>query len=125
MKTSLKVLLVEDDQALLKIYSNKLRLNGFEVLMATTGEEALRKAQAEGPRLILLDIILPEKDGFMVLEELKKNVATKKIPVIILSNLGQESDQTRGLKLGAVDYLVKSDVSLMDLVEKVKKHIKK
>jgi DNA-binding response OmpR family regulator len=120
-----KVLLVEDDQALLKIYSNKLRLNGFDVLMATTGDEAIRKAQAEDPRIILLDVILPEKDGFLVLEELNKNAATKKIPVVILSNLGQESDIERGRKLGAIDYLVKSDVSLTDLVDKVKRYIKK
>lgn len=125
MPTTPKVLLVEDDQALLKIYSNKLRLNGFNVLMATTGDEAIRKALAEAPRIILLDVILPEKDGFLVLEELKQSPVTKKIPVVILSNLGQESDIDRGRKLGAIDYLVKSDVSLMDLVAKVKQYIKK
>ena len=118
-----KVLLVEDDLALLKIYSNKLKINDFEVSPATTGDEALRKAQTELPDIILLDLILPGKDGFMVLAELKKNTATKKIPVIILSNLGQESDVARGKELGAIDYLVKSDVSLMDLVEKVKHYL--
>lgn len=118
-----KVLLVEDDLALLKIYSNKLRINNFNVLMATTGDEALRMAMTEKPAIILLDVILPEKDGFMVLEELKKQAPTKNIPVIILSNLGQASDIERGKKLGAKDYLVKSDVSLVDLVEKVKKYI--
>jgi two-component system, OmpR family, alkaline phosphatase synthesis response regulator PhoP len=123
MTTPQKVLLVEDDQALLKIYSNKLRLNGFDVSLATTGDEALRMAQTDAPRIVLLDLILPGKDGFMVLEELKKNPTTKKIPVIILSNLGQESDIERGKQLGAVDYLVKSDVSLMDLVKKVKTYL--
>jgi two-component system, OmpR family, alkaline phosphatase synthesis response regulator PhoP len=125
MPTQKKVLLVEDDLALLKIYSNKLKLGGFDVSLATTGDEAVRKAQVELPKIILLDLILPGKDGFMVLEEIKKGVSTKKIPVIILSNLGQDSDIERGKKLGAVDYLVKSDVSLMDLVEKVKKYIQR
>lgn len=123
MKPKNKVLLVEDDLSLLKIYSNKLKINGYEVSVATTGDEALRKAQAEDYDIILLDLILPGKDGFSVLEELKNTHATKKIPVLILSNLGQEADIKRGKELGAVDYLVKSDVSLADLVMKVKKHI--
>ncbi len=117
------VLLTEDDQSLLKIYSNKLRLSGFDVSMATTGDESLRKAAAEQPDIILLDLILPNKDGFLVLEELKAKDDTKHIPVIILSNLGQEADIARGKKLGAADYLIKSDVSLADLVSKVKKYI--
>jgi len=120
-----KVLLIEDDLALLKIYSNKLKANNYEISVATTGKEGLHKIITEKPDVVLLDIILPEKDGFMVLEEMKINPETKKIPVIILSNLGQEADIQRGKKLGAVDYLVKSDVSLMDLVEKVKKYIAK
>lgn len=123
METNKKVLLVEDDLSLLKIYSNKLKISQFLVLPATTGDEALRKAQTDAPNLILLDLILPGKDGFQVLEELKMSPQTKNIPVIILSNLGQGADIERGKALGAVDYLVKSDVSLIDLVEKVKKHI--
>jgi DNA-binding response OmpR family regulator len=122
---SKKVLLVEDDLALLKIYSNKLRLGGFDVSPATTGDEALRKAQTELPGIVLLDLILPGQDGFMVLESLKQDSKTKKIPVIILSNLGQESDIERGRRLGAVDYLVKSDVSLNELVDKVRAYIQK
>jgi len=118
-----KILLVEDDLSLLKIYSNKLKINGFDVLPATTGDEALRKAQAESPNIVLLDLIIPGKDGFVVLEELKKMEQTKNIPVIILSNLGQESDIQRGRRLGAVDYLIKSDVSLVDLVGKIKKYL--
>lgn len=118
-----KVLLVEDEQALLKIYSNKLRHSGFDVSVAITGDEALRKAPAEKPDIILLDLILPGKDGFVVLQALKEDEVTKNIPVIILSNLGQEADMSRGKELGAVDYLVKADVGLMELVEKVKKYI--
>lgn len=118
-----KVLLVEDDLSLLKIYSNKLKINDFEVSIATTGDEGLRKAQVDQPNLILLDLILPGKDGFLVLEELKSSPSTDQIPVIILSNLGQQTDIERGKRLGAIDYLVKSDISLVDLVGKVKKFI--
>lgn len=118
-----KVLLVEDDLSLLKIYSNKLKINDFEVSIAITGDEGLRKAQVDQPNLILLDLILPGKDGFLVLEELKSSPSTDQIPVIILSNLGQQTDIERGKRLGAVDYLVKSDISLVDLVGKVKKFI--
>lgn len=117
------ILLVEDEQALLKIYSNKLRNSGFNVSVAITGDEALRKAHTEMPDIILLDLILPGKDGFVVLEELKRSDTTKNIPVVILSNLGQVSDIERGKTLGAIDYLVKADVGLMDLVEKVKKYL--
>jgi len=118
-----KVLLVEDDLSLMKIYSNKMRISGFDVSVATTGDEGLRKAQVELPQIILLDLILPGMDGFLVLEEIKKNPVTEGIPVVILSNLGQQTDIERGKRLGAVDYLVKSDVSLVDLVAKVKKYI--
>jgi len=118
-----KVLLIEDDLSLMKIYSNKLKISGFDVSVATTGDEGLRKAQIELPQIILLDLILPGMDGFLVLEELKKNPVTEGVPVMILSNLGQQTDIERGKRLGAVDYLVKSDVSLSDLVAKVKKYI--
>ena len=118
-----KILLVEDDLSLLKIYSNKLKISGFDVSMAITGDEALRKVKTELPDLVLLDLILPGKDGFMVLEEIKSDPKTKKIPVVILSNLGQESDIKRGKELGAIDYLVKSDIGLMDLVAKMKRYL--
>ncbi|XOU94290.1 MAG: response regulator [Candidatus Kerfeldbacteria bacterium] len=118
-----KVLLVEDDLSLMKIYSNKLKISGFDVLLATTGDEGLRKAQVDQPNIVLLDLILPGMDGFLVLEEIKKDPLTENIPVVILSNLGQPADIERGKRLGAIDYLVKSDVSLLDLVAKVKKYI--
>lgn len=123
MSAPKNILLVEDEQSLLKIYSNKLRHSGFNVSVAISGDEALRKAETEGPDLILLDLMLPGKDGFAVLEELKLKDITKDIPVVILSNLGQESDRARGTALGAIDYLVKSDVGLMDLVAKVNHYL--
>lgn len=119
-----KILLIEDELYLLKIYGNKLRRNDFDVSIATTGDEGLHKVMTDKPDLILLDLILPGgKDGFQVLEEIKKNPSTRKIPIIILSNLGQKSDIERGVALGAADYLVKADVSLPNVVEKIKKYL--
>lgn len=119
-----KILLIEDELYLLKIYGNKLRRNDFDVSIATTGDEGLHKVMTDKPDLILLDLILPGgKDGFQVLEEIKKNPSTRKIPIIILSNLGQKSDIERGVALGAADYLVKADISLPNVVEKIKKYL--
>jgi len=118
-----KVLIIEDDLSLLKIYTNKLKLNGFEVSMATTGDEGVRKAKVERPNIILLDLILPGQDGFQVLQILKNSKDTSIVPVIIMSNLAQPSDKKRAADLGAVDYLVKADISLVDMIAKVKQYI--
>ena len=118
-----KVLMIEDDKFLRKIYKNKLSKSGFEFVEAINGIEGLNKVLSEKPDLVLLDLILPRKNGFDVLIEMKRNRATKKIPVIILSNLGQESDIQRGLSLGAQDYLVKTDISLSEVVNKVKENL--
>jgi len=119
MKKS-KVLIIEDDRFLLKLYADKLQREGFEVLSSLTGEEGLNKVSVEKPDLIILDLILPGKNGFEVLSELKLNPGTKDIPVIILTNLGQEADIKKGLELGADTYLVKTDFSLSQLPEVVK-----
>jgi DNA-binding response OmpR family regulator len=115
-----KILMVDEDHFLRKIYRNKFLSSGFEFSEATNGVEGLNKIISEKPDLVLLDIILPRKNGFDVLIEIKRNPATKNIPVIILSNLGQQSDIERGLSLGANDYLVKTEISHSDVVEKVK-----
>jgi len=114
-----KVLMIEDNPFLRKIYKNKLTSAGFEFIGATNGEEGLNKVIAKKPNLVLLDLILPKKNGLDVLIEMKKNKETKDIPVIILSILSQESDVKRGLSLGAQDYLVKAEVSLSEVVSKV------
>ncbi|MEK7643546.1 MAG: response regulator [Patescibacteria group bacterium] len=118
-----KILLIEDDKFLIKLYSDKLTREGFEVSMAITGEEGLSKVKSEKPELILLDVILPQKNGFDILSALKLDSTTKSIPVVMLTNLGQESDVKTGLELGAVDYLVKTDFSITRLPEVVRKHI--
>jgi DNA-binding response OmpR family regulator len=119
-KQNPKVLMIEEDRFLRKIYKNKLTSVGFQFIEAINGLEGLNKIFFEKPDLVLLDIILPRKNGFDVLIEMKRNKATKKIPVIILSNLSQESDIKRGLSLGAKEYLVKTEISLSKVVDKVK-----
>jgi len=119
-----KILIVEDDRFLTKLLSLRLERNGFEVEASFDGEEALEKIKKQSPDLIVLDLILPKKDGFEVLEELKKINKGKKIPVLILSNLGQDLDVERGLKLGAVGYIVKTEIPLSQVIEKIKSYFK-
>lgn len=120
-----KILIIEDDKFLLKLYGDKLRREGFETLESLTGEEGLNKILTEKPDLVVLDLILPGKNGFEVLSEMKLNSETKNIPVIILTNLGQESDLRKGLELGAATYLVKTEFSINQLPEVVKEHLVK
>lgn len=120
-----KILIIEDDRFIRKIYANKLRREGFNMIEAVQGEEGWHKIIYEKPDLILLDLVLPVKNGFEILADIKRNKTTKKIPVIILSNLSQSPDIQRGLKLGADDYLVKTAVSLSEIVEKVKEVLAK
>lgn len=119
-----KIMVVEDDKFLMKIYQSKLNKEGFEVVAAHDGEEATTLIPAEMPQLILLDLIMPKKTGFEVLTEIKQNPATAQIPVLILSNLGQSSDVEKGMQLGAVDYVVKSNMSITEIIEKVKGFLK-
>lgn len=118
-KKDTKILVVEDDIMLNKIYQTKLSMLGYQVLAAYDGEEGLTMMSAHQPHLVLLDLMLPKKNGFEVLEAAKQNMAISRIPVIILSNLGQESDIRRGTELGAVDFLVKSNVKLETVVDKI------
>ena len=115
-----KIVLVEDDEILSKVIHDELMEGGFEVKSAYDGESGLALAQAEKPDLVLLDLLLPKRHGFEVLEELKKMPETKTIPVIILTMLGSDDDIKKGLKLGANDYIVKSQHAVAEIVEKVK-----
>jgi CheY-like chemotaxis protein len=114
-----RVLLAEDDRFLRRAAESRLRQNGFTVLPAVDGEEALKVARAERPDLILLDLIMPKLQGFEVLKSLKQDPATAPIPVIVLSNLGQDEDLKRAMELGAVAYFIKAHLSLQDLVQRV------
>ena len=115
-----KILMIEEDGFLRKIYKNKFSQAGFSFDEATNGEEGFNKIFAEKPDIILLDLVLSKKSGFDILIDIQKEEETKNIPVIILSNLAQESDIERGLSLGAKYYLIKSDVSLSEVVQKAK-----
>jgi len=119
-----KILVAEDDKFLASAYRLKLQKNDFEVIVATDGEEAIKMIKSEKPDLILLDLVMPVKDGFVVLEEIKKDEGLKIIPVIVASNLGQKEDIDRAMGLGADDFVVKSDLSLEALINKIKDKLK-
>lgn len=120
-----KILIIDEDRFLRKIYKNKFTRAGFEFREAISGDEGLNKVYSEKPDLILLDLMLPKKSGFDILTELKRDKSTKKIPVIILSNLAQEEDIKRVLSLGARDYLIKTEVSLSEVIDRVKECLAK
>lgn len=119
-----RILIVEDDQFLRDLMERKLLKEGFTVDTAIEGDSGLQKIAASKPDLVLLDIILPGMDGFTILERVKGDPATASIPVILLTNLGQRDDLDKGLKMGAVDYLVKAHFTPGDIVEKVKTVLK-
>lgn len=118
-----KILLAEDDKSLSSVMMNKLIRRGYQVILAKDGAEAVQKAISEKPKLILLDIIMPVKNGFEALEEIKQNPSTKDIAVVIMSNLGQDSDISKAKKLGAKDYLIKSNFAINDILEKAQKYL--
>ena len=121
-----KILLIEDDQILAKLYQAKFQKEGFETDLALDGQEGIAHMKTFNPDLIILDLIMPMMDGFEFLQKMKDDpdLSFKNIPVLVLSNLGQESDIRRANELGAKDFFVKADVSLAQMVEKVRKYLK-
>lgn len=119
-KLKTKVLLVEDEKMLADMYQAKFTKEGLEVIKAEDGAKGLELAKQHKPDIILLDIILPKLDGFAVLKELKKDPMTSDIHVLLLTNLGQEEDVSKGQKLGADDYFIKANHTPAEIVEKVK-----
>lgn len=118
-----KILLVEDEEILIELLTRKLEKEGYEVKVARDGEEGLAKMKEFWPDLILLDIVMPKKGGFEVMEEMGKDEKLKKIPVIVISNSGQPVELDRARKLGAVDWLIKTEFDPKEVMEKVKKII--
>ena len=114
-----RILLVEDDRFLRKAAETTLKQQGYTVITAADGEEALRVARGAPPDLVLLDVIMPKLNGFQVLDALKKDPTTAHIPVIILSNLGQDRDVQQAMEAGATAYFIKADLSLQGLVQRV------
>ena len=114
------ILIIEDESALQKTIGDALSQEGFSILSALDGEAGLRLATEKRPNVILLDLILPKANGFDVLKSLKEQEATKDIPVVVLTNLESMEDIQKALDLGAMTYLVKSNYTLQEVVEKVK-----
>ncbi len=125
VKRKTKILIVEDEPFLLDLYDAKLNEAGFEVIKALNGTQGISLAQLELPNIILLDILMPEIDGYEMIINLKKSIKTKKIPVIIFSNLSQKDEIEKGLKLGAKDFIIKTSVTPTEMVEKVKDYLRK
>lgn len=119
MNTTKKILFVEDEEALQRALTDALSPLGYIIFQATDGEQGVAMAQKEIPDLVLLDLILPKKSGFEVLQELKKDPTTKNIPVIILTNLEGSEDVERALASGATTYMVKANYSVHEIVAKV------
>ena len=117
------VLVVEDDAFLVKAYQMKFQKEGLDVLVAKDGKEALSFLEKEPPNVLLLDLMLPGMSGFELLTAIRANERWKNIRVLILSNLGQPQDIARGKELGVVEYIVKANVKIADVVEKVKKYL--
>lgn len=115
------ILLAEDELTLAKMYQTKFSMEGFEVEHAEDGNKALQILESKTPDIILLDIIMPNLDGFGVLKKLKSDKRWSNIPIILLTNLGQESDVKRGLELGADDYLIKAHFTPQEVADKIKK----
>lgn len=116
-----KILIVEDDKFLRELMVKKLNNEGFKVIEAQDGNEALKLVGESKPHLVLLDLILPGIDGFAVLEKMRATAENAKTPVIVLSNLGQKEEIEKGFKLGADDYLIKAHFTPGEIIEKIKK----
>lgn len=114
------ILIVEDDKFLVDIFATRLKSAGYNVLVANDGESGLKIATEHLPHLILLDVIMPVMDGYEVLAKLKQQDMTKDIPVILLTNLGHEEDVEKGLKSGAVGYMIKAHYTPTEVLNKVK-----
>lgn len=118
------VLIIEDDKFLREMMAQKLIKEDYVILEAIDGEKGIQMTKKEKPNLVLLDLILPGIDGFEVLSRMKEDPTLAEIPVIILSNLGQKEDVERGLKMGAVDYLIKAHFTPREIIDKIREALK-
>lgn len=123
METKKKILLVEDDEALAAVYQSRLELEGFETREVNNGEKALAAAIEFKPDLILLDVMMPKISGFDVLDILRNTPETANIRVVMLTALSQPKDKEKAESLGVDDYLVKSQVVIGDVVERIRHHL--
>lgn len=122
-QTPKRILLVEDDNSLANVYLTRLQAEGFDVRHVADGEEALANARTYHPDLVLLDVMMPKVSGFDVLDILRNTPETANLKVIMLTALSQPSDQARAKSLGANDYMVKSQVVISDVVDRIRHHL--
>lgn len=116
----LKIVLIENDEVLSIVIKEELSKAGFNIFLAIDGEKGIKLVQSKKPELVLLDLVIPKKSGFEVLQELKKDPKTKDIPVIILTTLSMDEDIQKTIRLGATDYFVKSQHTALELIEMIK-----
>jgi DNA-binding response OmpR family regulator len=119
-----KVLIIEDDSFLQGLEANKLKKEGYEVITASSGKEAIKKIYEPNIDAILLDLILPDIDGFEILQKIKTIEVLKNVPIIVFSNLSEEKDIKKSKELGATDFMVKSNFTLDELVKHINKILK-
>lgn len=120
-----KILLIEDEQLMIELLERKLSQEDYKISVARDGVEGLEKMREEKPDLILLDIIMPKMGGFEVMEEISKDVELKKIPIVVISNSGQPVELDRAQRLGARDWLIKTEFDPQEVLDKVIKQIGK
>lgn len=118
-----RILLIEDEEIMINLLEKKLKKEGYEVSIARNGKDGLEKIKNEKPDLVLLDIIMPKMSGFEVMEEMRKDQKLKNIPVIVISNSGQPVELDKAKKLGAKDWLIKTEFNPEEVVKKVKMQI--
>ncbi len=118
-----KILLVEDDDALANVYLMRLQAEGFDVRRVANGEDALAAALSYQPELVLLDVMMPKVSGFDVLDILRNTPETASLKIVMLTALSQDSDKARAESLGVDDYLVKSQVVIADVIDRIKHHL--
>ena len=119
-----KILIAEDDTFLQGLVSSKLGKSGFEVMVANNGKDAIKLSDENTPDIILLDLVMPGTDGFAALEKIRKSSATKKTPIIVFSNLAEAKDIERARELGANEFMIKSNFTLDELVDKINEFVK-
>ena len=118
-----KIIILEDDKFLLKAYEIKFKQSDFDVILATDGISGFELAEKEKPSLIILDLMLPRMNGFEFLKKIKSDEKLKNIPIIVVSNLGQKNDCEKAIKLGAKEFLIKTNYSLEEIIKKIKGYL--
>jgi DNA-binding response OmpR family regulator len=123
-KTKKKILIIEDDKFSLKLYSHLLGEEGYEIIATPNADEVIRLAKENKPNLFIVDLMLQNGNGFSIIKSIRSTSGFKKTPIIVLSNLGQESDINEAMKKGADKYFVKSNIRFAEVIDTVKKIIK-